>query len=290
MLKSLVVLLLALATNANAQSPAQSAADAANGPACAGMTPLYWEIGDASGVLASGSVALSRHNITRTDELTIASASKWPYGAYVNEVTRGQLSVDDLKYLNFESGWSTFSQCNPGDTVASCASTVGYNKRADGKFDYSGGHMQRHAVTMGLGTLNAAQLGTTINSVLGTTFAYSEPQPAGGIFTSTAAYAAFLQKVMSGQLIDGSYLQANQVETQGRAVAVFSPVPEPWHYGRGHWVELDGTASSPGAFGFYPWITADKKLYGILARSAPAGAWDSVTCGREIRKAYLTPH
>jgi hypothetical protein len=78
---------------------------------------------------------------------------------------------------------------------------------------------------------------------------------------------------------------------------------EEWQYSLGHWVEDDpdvgdGAFSSPGAFGFYPWIDAQKRFYGILARVdvLNAGSIDltkissisSVRCGRLIRKAWLT--
>jgi hypothetical protein len=69
-------------------------------------------------------------------------------------------------------------------------------------------------------------------------------------------------------------------------------VPESWHYGLGHWIEDDpatgdGSFSSPGAFGFYPWISADRALYGVVARKS-IGSWRSVLCGRAIRKAWQT--
>ena len=72
-----------------------------------------------------------------------------------------------------------------------------------------------------------------------------------------------------------------------------SPPGESWHYSIGHWVEDDpdvgdGAFSSPGAFGFYPWIDRTKTSYGVLARSAANGAIASVYCGRLIRKAWAT--
>jgi len=76
---------------------------------------------------------------------------------------------------------------------------------------------------------------------------------------------------------------------------VFTPSPpsENWHYSVGHWVEdasnaSDGAFSSPGAFGFYPWIDKTKTYYGVIARSTPGGALESVYCGRQIRKAWTT--
>ena len=78
--------------------------------------------------------------------------------------------------------------------------------------------------------------------------------------------------------------------------ALYSPGPddETWHYSLGHWVENDpergdGSFSSPGAFGFYPWINADRSLYGVVARAAGAGSGlASARCGRLIRQAWRT--
>jgi hypothetical protein len=56
----------------------------------------------------------------------------------------------------------------------------------------------------------------------------------------------------------------------------------------------DGAFSSPGAFGFYPRIDASKTYYGILARETPttpapgSAYYNSVQCGRMIRKAFMT--
>jgi hypothetical protein len=58
-----------------------------------------------------------------------------------------------------------------------------------------------------------------------------------------------------------------------------------------------GAFSSPGAFGFYPWISADRRFYGMVAREQRHGfmsgdpsdklAVASVDCGREIRAAWM---
>lgn len=60
----------------------------------------------------------------------------------------------------------------------------------------------------------------------------------------------------------------------------------------------DGSFSSPGAFGFYPWIDSTKTYYGIVAREVHNGVLaseeaqrpylQSMNCGRLIRKAWKT--
>jgi hypothetical protein len=95
-------------------------------------------------------------------------------------------------------------------------------------------------------------------------------------------------------------------DTYGSTQAGCTPIPEPWSYSISHWIENqtacvgstgtlvpctgDGAASSPGSNGFYPWIDSSATYYGVLARyvdSAGVG-FQSVQCGRLIRKAFLT--
>ena len=112
-------------------------------------------------------------------------------------------------------------------------------------------------------------------------------------------YAVFLRKILNQQLKISNFLGTNPVCTNTTSCASssnYTPIPilEVWNYSLGQWLEADpvkgdGSFSSPGLYGFYPWINADKSRYGILARydtvSANA-AFDSVICGRLIRKAY----
>lgn len=272
--------------------------------ACAPARPFYWEIGDASGALASGSVSspTSATVYTATTSMSIASASKWLYSGYVVEKQAGVLSDSDIRFLNFRSGYTSFSACSRDQTVQQCVdagSNGVYTAAADGKFDYGGGHMEKHASLIGLGSLANAALALEIRSQIGTdvNLAYSQPQLAGGVVTTAADYARYLRKLLSGNLRVGAMLGTNAVCTNPRtcAAAIGTPVPasESWHYSLGHWVEDDpvvgdGAFSSAGAFGFYPWIAADKTSYGVLARSAGAGAFESVDCGRLVRQAWVT--
>jgi hypothetical protein len=171
---------------------------------------------------------------------------------------------------------------------------------ADAKFSYGGGHMQKHAVLLGLGGADNAALAAAIGAALGNEIAlsYSQPQPAGGVVTSAAEYAKFLRKMIKGQYFMSTKLGQHAVCTNPTtcATALETPIPttENWLYSLGHWVENDavvgdGAFSSPGAFGFYPWIDSGKTTYGIVARQGPMGsAMPSVNCGRLIRKAYFT--
>ncbi|HUK13842.1 MAG TPA: hypothetical protein VLW17_11135 [Thermoanaerobaculaceae bacterium] len=286
-----------------ATATAQSATNA-----CAAIQPFYWEIGDAQQALASGSVNApgggSTPTYTASSLMSIASASKWLYAAYVVQREHGQLSDSDVKFLTFRSGYTKFSTCLPGQTVDGC---VGYlnngvhDAATDGAFYYNGGHMEKHADLLGLGPLANGALASEIQSQIGSdiAFTYSQPQLAGGVVTNAENYARFLRKLLNGTLLIGSMLSADAVCTNPTTCpageAIYTPVPasESWHYGIGHWIEDDpavgdGAFSSPGAFGFYPWIDASRTWYGIVARVTSAGYYESAQCGRAIRKAWVT--
>ena len=270
---------------------------------CAPVRPFYWEVGDRNTRLASGSATgSSQSKITSTTPMSIASASKWIYAAYVAERRHGALDAGDVEFLNFRSGYTSFRLCEQGQTVDGClaSATNGvYTAANEGNFYYNGGHMERHASLLGLGSLNNKSLAAEIRSQIGAdvVLTYSQPQLAGGVVTTAGDYARFLRKLLDGQLAMGGLLGASAVCTNPATCsqARFAPTPvgESWHYSLGHWVEDDpqvgdGAFSSGGAFGFYPWIDAHKSYYGIVARMVQDGGKGSLYCGRAIRKAWLT--
>lgn len=283
--------------------------------ACTPIQPFYWEVGDQTGRLGSGSVPSNNGNPTYTSStvMPIASASKWLYGAYVVQMRQGQLTADDIKFLTFRSGYTNFTKCLPSQTVDGCVayqSNGVYTAANDGYFSYGGGHMEKHASLNGLGPMDNASLAAAIQSQLGTdvAIAYSQPQLAGGVYTNADTYAVFLRKILSGQLLMKAALGTDAVCTNPAtcAQARNTPVPqtESYHYSIGHWVEDDpvngdGAFSSAGAFGFYPWIDGSKTWYGIVARWDNSGNSDpgnpdsagqgfaSEQCGQLIRAAWI---
>jgi len=153
---------------------------------------------------------------------------------------------------------------------------------------------------MNLGALDNAALATELRRVLGTDIglSYTQPQLAGGVRTSATNYAVFLRKILNNQLKIAALLGSNATCTNPAtcATAVSTPVPNTlsWNYSMGHWVETDpasgdGTFSSAGAFGFYPWVDAGKTWYGIVARVDVGGSGaESAACGALIRKAWMS--
>lgn len=281
---------------------AAARATALNNAYCSAIHPFYWEIGTANGSLGGGSIG--DNSVTASTTLAIASASKLIFASYVLEKLNGVLTANDIKLLNFTSGYSTFTSCVGYFTVNACyLGVTAYVAGNDNKFYYSGGHMQKYAaVDLGLGALGAADLATELSNFLGSDIgiSFSIPQPAGGIQLSGEGYSLFLRKILNGNLRMLENLGTNSVCTNTTtcpATAASAPIPatESWSYSLGHWVENDpvqgdGAFSSPGLYGFYPWINADKTRYGILARydTGVDAYWDSVECGRLIRKAYAT--
>ncbi|RZU00603.1 hypothetical protein [Rivibacter subsaxonicus] len=295
----------------DAQRASAAQATAQANATCTAVRPFYWEIGRSGGRLAGGTVGGATP--TRETVMPIASASKMLYAGYVAERRAGALSADDIRFLSFRSGYTSFDSCAQLDTVGSCAasgSNGDYTAAHDGKFFYGGGHMQQHAAQpslMGLAALDNAALAAELRSRLGSAIAldYSQPQPAGGVRMSAADYALFLQRVLAGSLRLRELLGTSAVHTNPLlypAEALSTPVPlgESWSYSIGHWVETDplvgdGAFSSAGAFGFYPWIDAGRTSYGVLARvslatggSAGGPGMQSAACGRLIRKAWLS--
>jgi hypothetical protein len=299
-----------------------AATTATGNPACTSLTPFYWEIGNAGGLLASGTSGASAPSATTA--MSIASASKWVFATYVVEKQGGALPAD-IPYLDFQSGYTNFSSCSSGSTVSSCLTETGANGGTNGDHDagaldhfyYNGGHMQVLASSgvIGLGGDNNAQLASAIGSIIGWTplsFIYTQPQLAGGIYTTPANYAKFLINMLGGKYshmlgLLGSHAVCTHTHSTDCTTALYSPLnesspsassndvsDESAHYSLGHWVEDDpvvgdGAFSSAGAFGFYPWIDKSKTYYGILARYDPLQAsagYKSFACGRLIRKGW----
>lgn len=292
-----VMLLLALAFPAAAQSVEErrAAVEATleQAPACAGLGDAYWAIGDAGGQLAWGQRG---RGVTADRPIRAASASKWLWGAYVVERTGGTPSNADIAALTMSSGYTGLNPLHCKGTVADCLTGKPDPARV-GRFDYDGGHAQQQAAGFGLGRLDGPALATEMRRLLGAEldFTFRSPQPAGGIIISPAAYGRFLRKLTAGQLRLSGALGSHAVCTLPGScpTAVSSPADRDWHYSLHHWVEDapgdDGAVSSPGAFGFYPWIAANRATWGLLAREEVArGAWKaSAACGVLLRKAWI---
>lgn len=294
-----------------------AATTAANGSACNAARPFYWEIGGQTGSpIVSGQVGGTTYS--RTTEMDLASASKWITAAYVleryNGLPGGSAGADIVDSMQMLKGHTSFNElwCEIVSQVGNCH-TISNNDVVDsskvGDFNYNSGDMQWVAASsnhLDLGDLYRSGLASEIDSylALGSTFNAATPLLAGGYNMNTVDYAQFLQRLMTGYYVMTDYLGYNPVATV--CSNCFSPLNTAnLHYSLFHWIEDqtggyfdeeetypagvgDGVYSSPGAFGYYPWITADKNYYGIVARRETAGSWlESVVCGQAIRDAFF---
>lgn len=115
------------------------------------------------------------------------------------------------------------------------------------------------------------------------------PRYSGGMLGSADDYAKILTAILSGNLVsDRAALLRDR--TTGTSTAYLLPALEntmlDWHYGFGFWIECDSvpfqascneqpTISSPGAFGFLPWVDFKEGYWAILAMREPIGIGQS---------------
>ncbi|MGD9599702.1 MAG: hypothetical protein AB7V24_14870, partial [Steroidobacteraceae bacterium] len=296
---------------------------------CTVVQPFYWEIGNGDAALASGSSTQAGGTpVTANTRMLIASASKWVYGMYVVQKRGGaaNLTAADIRFLNFTSGYTymdtstmsatctappsgpnsinyclTLPSSTPGKTFSS------HDPATDGLFYYNSGHEENHAGQLQpeINALDASDLGAAIVAGLGVggvTLDYNQPLLAGGINATANDYAPLLRAIVGGRLAMRDALGTHAVcawSIGPGCDAVQSPaVSVQWHYSIAHWVEDDpttgdGAFSSPGAFGFYPWVDASKRYYGVIARFARGNGQiqeglASGRCGRQLRAAWET--
>ncbi|GAA0751940.1 hypothetical protein LRH25_15150 [Ideonella azotifigens] len=306
---------------------------ASTDPACTSLTAFYWEIGDGVGLKASGQGGSggSLKTINATTTIPVASASKWVFASMAVEQVQGQVSDVMAKALTMSAGYVNFNACSTASTVDSCLSEPGaaggtngdYTSNYDGYFYYGGGHMQVLGDAMGYGPDTTADL-TAATKLLPNTkrgLTWVNPQLAGGLGVSVNGYTQFLRNLINGSYTYmnpalGSHAVCTHTNGDDCPTAYYSPInngrpggvnnisDEHWHYSLGHWVEDDptvgdGAFSSPGKFGFYPWVDAGKQWYGVIARYDMANVYNtdpqkqpyytSVQCGRKMRAAWIDP-
>lgn len=312
------ILVSLFSTSLSAADPQKAIQDAivANKD-CKKLGDFYWEIGDARGKVISGAEG-NTYNADTT--MKMASASKWLFGAYVFEKLKGRVTDEQKEFLQMRSGYTNMSNLSclrdKIQSVKDCflaepkmrklfgkagnAALISENK---GKFYYNGAHAQALAVKeeIGLADKNNTALAQAIKSSLKLeNISYFFPQLAGGAKTNAGTYAEFLRNLMNDKYFLGKTLQSEPGvcanSSCGSKDVTESPVADhlPWWYANHYWIEKNQKGmieaySSPGLFGFYPWISADKKYYGIIAREGTARdrGVKSISCGDAIRKAFF---
>lgn len=210
-----------------------------------------------------------------------------------SDVTLAQL-------LSFTSGFNarpTTIGCwlQSGLELQTCAERIhdnGLDTSPGTAFAYGPEHLQVAAAMAEVATgeswndIFRIQVGDPLNLSPLTVFSspsYSNPRVSGGATVSADDFARMMAAVLAGGFVadDPAYTQDR---TAGLDVA-YSPIAGrglDWHYGLGFWLECDAapfeqscvddlTISSPGAFGFTPWIDFGDDYYGVIAVEESTG-------------------
>jgi len=279
-------------------------------------------VGDASGTL----MVYEKGNSTAATEYRIASATKWVMASTIMRlVEKGDMALDDNpqdylvfwtdsasdvrsdvtldQLLSFTSGFRgrpALVPCvsNANTTIAACVPALyaSYHAYEPGStFFYGPAHMHTAARMAEVRTGKSwpqivedeifAPLGVA-DTVSWALTSEMHPMPSGGIRTSGATYARFLQSLLSNDMLTSQTLADMAVPRTITADIGFSPIrPEygAWTYGLGQWRECGEStftqacedrvlSSSLGAFGFYPWLDHDRGYWAVLAMELSTGA------------------
>ena len=207
---------------------------------------------------------------------------------------RSDITLDQL--LGFTSGFNE-PPGNPGCisdntiTLTDCVETIyldGLDTMPGDAFFYGPEHMQIAGLmaTEATGQSIAALIDARLSQPLGLTqtaypaIAGNNPRFSGQMQSSADDVSRLLTAVLAGDLVTDrtGYLEDRT------ATVTFGSRPSgldalDWHYGFGFWKECDDLSytaacdanpiiSSPGAFGFTPWIDFERGYWGIVAIEA----------------------
>ena len=136
-----------------------------------------------------------------------------------------------------------------------------------------------------------------------TGFSGNNPRASGSAVSSAVDYAEFLRAQLAGEFL-GNSLDTLIAERLSNVTVVSRPATVDdngvdWYYGLGVWRECDQSAwdencansrrvSSPGLFGWYPWLDLDLGYYAVLAMEERATLFstpsaESVALGNRLR-------
>jgi CubicO group peptidase (beta-lactamase class C family) len=278
-------------------------------------------IGDADGTLLVHEKGAS----TADTEYRIASATKWITAATIMTLVEdGTMSLSDNPQDYIQFWTSDSSDARSRVTLEQLLSfTSGYRGRpglvpcatnADSSLDacvqsvYANYHQYEPGTTYFYGPAHMHTAGLMAELATGSTWQElvvdrvaeplgfedtvswalagpDHPMPSGGLRTSGASYARFLQAIAAGDLVAGSRADM-AAERTSELVIAYTPIDDtigPWTYALGQWRECDEAtwttscdqaqvSSSPGAFGFYPWYDHVNGYWAVLALELPLNA------------------
>ncbi len=215
---------------------------------------------------------------------------------------RSGVTLDHL--LGFVSGFNN-APTEPGcigdgvSTLPECVTEIhdGGIDTAPGASLYYGPEHLQIAALMAVEAVGATDFGAILRDRLfdpagvsaSTRFsplAGDNPRYAGGLGATAEDYGRILTGVLSGALVSdlAGYLEDRTASaTVGYRPDSIDANNLDWRYGAGFWIECDApvfqaacattpTISSPGAFGFTPWIDFGNDYWGVIAMQAVATA------------------
>ena len=221
---------------------------AGQGYGAIGITPFWWEVGNAAGPMAAGHQEYSSKGqaaVTANSQWAIASASKWIYGTAVVQARGGvgNLTAADLDALHMTDGYINGSDSCPTQlltqfgarNVTTCLMQTQQNSKngqvpgqlydyqvaaANGVFWYNGAHEEKHGrdyfnLANSNGT-DPALTSTIIQAISPASGAsYVQPLIPGGVYASSNQYAAILRGIIavSSPLLMNGALGTNEICT-----------------------------------------------------------------------------
>lgn len=225
--------------------------------------------------------------------------------------SRSQITLEQL--LSLQSGFNAkpwLGGCveYPLTTLQNCAKTIylgGVDTPPGTGFSYGPHHIQVAAALAEMAggasfdTL-FAQYVTTPLGMSQTSFvkaSESNPWAAGGAQSSARDYAKLLRAMLAGGFIQNidTFTQSRTTNIPNLYVPSSVANTGDWKYALGSWVECDGSDfvadhcadqkvnSSPGAYGFTPWIDRVHGYYGVIAMNIPLGDDDGVGLEQQVQ-------
>ena len=198
-------------------------------------------------------------------------------------------------------------------TLAACAAELLQSRlvsRPGAVFYYGPAHLHlagaaaQQATGESFERLFRSRVGDVVGMSEQTTYARtspSNPWVSGGVTSTVEDYERFLLALLRGELLALWQDEMHRDHTPSGEVELgyspLEPLAQQWHYGLGSWLECNAPVygewcaaaqivSSPGAYGFHPWIDRAQRRYGIIGvrRSALFGAsFDSVRLAQRLR-------
>ncbi|WP_337658969.1 serine hydrolase domain-containing protein [Sphingorhabdus sp. Alg231-15] len=207
---------------------------------------------------------------------------------------RSEITLEQL--LSFTSGFNASPRVDScvadgSTTIQTCAEEIyGFDIASDPgtTFAYGPHHMQiaaamaERATGLPFNTIFRDIIANPLGMSQASTYlspSISNPRAAGGAATTSRDYALFLQAILNGSLIAD---RDRFLEDRTDAVTfLFRPdgaeESGDWHYALGAWLECDADPfvpacteaqiySSPGSFGWTPWIDFQNGYFALIAR------------------------